>query len=179
MKRLLITALTATMLAAGCASEDTTPDLTTSSTTSTTSESSTTTSSSIAEPTSSLANTTSEEPTTPQTIAYEQPAPAPTEAPATAPAPVEAPQAEAPYVVECLDGVPGPALWSDGTRAHSQWCWEQRGGAAYAEAEANAGLPAPAEQTPPQHSPWVQGQIDWTNCLNAGNTEEYCREILN
>jgi hypothetical protein len=35
---------------------------------------------------------------------------------------------------------------------------------------------APVEQTP---SPWVQGQIDWVDCLDAGNTEEYCRETLN
>ncbi|APT82665.1 hypothetical protein [Corynebacterium ammoniagenes] len=34
----------------------------------------------------------------------------------------------------------------------------------------------PVEQTP---SPWVQGQIDWHNCLDAGNTEEYCRATLN
>lgn len=35
---------------------------------------------------------------------------------------------------------------------------------------------APVEQTP---SPWVQGQIDWVDCLDAGNSEEYCRETLN
>lgn len=35
----------------------------------------------------------------------------------------------------------------------------------------------PAPATDP--SPWVQGQIDWQNCLDAGNAEEYCRETLN
>lgn len=28
-------------------------------------------------------------------------------------------------------------------------------------------------------SPWVQGQIDWTECLEQGNSEDQCREILN
>lgn len=57
------------------------------------------------------------------------------QAPAAAPV-TEAPAAAAPpYVVECLEGTPGPALWSDGTTAYSQDCWEQRGGAEVAEAE--------------------------------------------
>ena len=93
------------------------------------------------------------------------------EQPATAPA-----AAEAPYVVECLEGTPGPALWSDGSMAYSQYCFDTMGGAEVLEAEANAGLPADQPQQP---SPWVQGQIDWANCLEAGNTEEHCRETLN
>lgn len=28
-------------------------------------------------------------------------------------------------------------------------------------------------------SPWVQGQIDWQNCIEAGNTQEYCRATVN
>lgn len=101
-------------------------------------------------------------PAAPQPAA-EQPAPAPA-------------AAEAPYVVECLEGTPGPALWSDGSMAYSQYCFDTMGGAEVLEAEANAGLPADQPQQP---SPWVQGQIDWVNCLEAGNTEEHCRETLN
>lgn len=48
--------------------------------------------------------------------------------------------AEEPYVVECLQGTPGPAVWSDGTVAHSDWCFEQNGGAEYLEAEGKSGL---------------------------------------
>lgn len=36
-----------------------------------------------------------------------------------------APVAEAPYVVECLVGSPGPARWSDGTAAFSQECYDR------------------------------------------------------
>lgn len=31
----------------------------------------------------------------------------------------------------------------------------------------------------PGNSPWVQGQIDWQNCLDSGKTTEQCREELN
>lgn len=41
------------------------------------------------------------------------------------------------------------------------------------------GITAPPPEQQQQPSPWVQGQIDWTNCLEAGNTEEQCREMLN
>lgn len=34
----------------------------------------------------------------------------------------------------------------------------------------------PAQNTP---SPWVQGQIDWSNCLESGKSEEQCRAELN
>lgn len=57
-------------------------------------------------------------------------------------------------------------------------CWEN-GYAQFTDGSvrpyADCELP-PIEQEP---SPWVQGQIDWANCLDAGNTEEYCRETLN
>lgn len=89
--------------------------------------------------------------------------------------PALAPVAE-PTVVECLEGTPGPALWSDGTKRYSQWCFDSRGGAQVLENESNAGLVPPAPQQP---DPWVQGQIDWANCLEAGNTEEDCRQQLN
>lgn len=31
----------------------------------------------------------------------------------------------------------------------------------------------------PGNSPWVQGQIDWAECLDSGKTDEQCREELN
>lgn len=34
----------------------------------------------------------------------------------------EVPTTPEPYVVECLPGIPGPALWSDGTRDHADEC---------------------------------------------------------
>lgn len=90
-------------------------------------------------------------------------------------APAPAPAAE-PTVVECLEGTPGPAIWSDGTTRFSQWCFDSRGGAQVLENESNAGLVQPSQQQP---DPWVQGQIDWANCLEAGNSEQTCREQLN
>nr|GLK33895.1 hypothetical protein GCM10017611_07380 [Rhodococcus wratislaviensis] len=47
---------------------------------------------------------------------------------------------EEPFVLECLDGTPGPARWSDGTLAFSQWCFDQLDGNGYlkSEGEANA-----------------------------------------
>lgn len=35
---------------------------------------------------------------------------------------------------------------------------------------------APAAAVPPD--PWVQDQIDWANCLQAGHTAAECRQIL-
>lgn len=157
--------------------------------------------------TSSTATSTSSTPSTSSTTSSAAPSStsatmepstvdqAPTAAPVT-----EAPAAEQytapaapPYVVECLEGTPGPALWSDGTTAYSQDCWEQRGGAEAAEAESNAGLPDPAT------IPYADGgtcpayqcgyghdengnpnpsnseiQSWWSDCT-ATNTTEYCR----
>lgn len=47
---------------------------------------------------------------------------------------------EEPYVVECLFGTPGPALWSDGTTAYSEYCFNALGGPEYLEAESQSGL---------------------------------------
>lgn len=95
----------------------------------------------------------------------------------------DAPMAEQvpaePTVLECLEGTPGPARWSDGTVAYSQWCFDTLGGEEYLEAEHSAGLIAPEQQQPRQPSPWVQGQIDWANCLESGKSEEQCRLELN
>lgn len=52
---------------------------------------------------------------------------------------VDAESAEAqPYVVQCLFGTPGPAEWSDGTYAFSQWCFDQNGGDQYLQNEREA-----------------------------------------
>lgn len=73
-------------------------------------------------PTSTIATATSSastnSPTT--TITTETPT---TLASAAETAPVE--PTTTPYVVECLFGTPGPALWSDGTTAHSKDCYQQ------------------------------------------------------
>ncbi|EFK54216.1 hypothetical protein HMPREF0291_11873 [Corynebacterium genitalium ATCC 33030] len=45
-----------------------------------------------------------------------------------------------PYVVECLVGTPGPALWSDGTIEHSEYCFYANDGPAYLEQESQSGL---------------------------------------
>ena len=56
-------------------------------------------------------------------------------------APVAVDQVPAePTVVECLEGTPGPARWSDGTVSYSQWCFDTRGGEQYLENERQAGL---------------------------------------
>lgn len=48
--------------------------------------------------------------------------------------------APAPYVTECLDGTPGPALWSDGTVRYSEDCFYKLGGPAYLEQEGQSGI---------------------------------------
>lgn len=76
-----------------------------------------------------------------------------------------------------LDANPSPHPDSPENAVFSS-CWEN-GYAQFTDGSvrpyADCELP-PVEQEP---SPWVQGQIDWANCLDAGNTEEYCRETLN
>ena len=57
--------------------------------------------------------------------------------PVTTDAPVE-PVNEEPYIVECLEGTPGPARFSDGTLAFSQWCFVQLGGDEYLRQEREA-----------------------------------------
>ncbi|MGP5931711.1 hypothetical protein [Corynebacterium glyciniphilum] len=102
-----------------CGNDDQDSPPTTSSTTSTTTS---TTSSS----TSSTTSRTTTETPEPEPVAEDPPVGEP-----------ETASAE-PYVVECLEGTPGPAMWSDGTMGHSEDCWINNGGPAYAEAEGNA-----------------------------------------
>jgi hypothetical protein len=72
----------------------------------------------------------------PSTTDVVRPAPVVTEASevVATPEPVEA----EPSVVECYEGTPGPALWSDGTTSYSQWCFDQLGGERYLESERQA-----------------------------------------
>lgn len=44
-----------------------------------------------------------------------------------------------PRVVECLEGTPGPARWSDGADRYSQWCFDTHGGKEYFEGESRSG----------------------------------------
>lgn len=52
----------------------------------------------------------------------------------------EEPGSTEPHVVECLEGTPGPAMWSDGEIRHSEDCFHALGGPAYLEEEAKSGL---------------------------------------
>lgn len=49
-------------------------------------------------------------------------------------------ESAAPHVVECLEGTPGPALWSDGETRYSEECFQKLGGPAYMEQESQSGL---------------------------------------
>lgn len=110
----LMVPLAATITLTACGSDDsaapsTAPSSTTSTTTPTT-------------PTSTTPQTIEDTPT-PVT---EEPAGVTPSAPAT------------PYVTECLQGTPGPAMWSDGTMAYSEDCFQQLGGPAYVNEEGDA-----------------------------------------
>lgn len=136
-------------------------------------------------PPSSAEHTSTTEATEAETTKPEAKQPDPTMASPQADNPIaEAPAVEQapaePVVVECLEGTPGSARWSDGTVSYSQWCFDTMGGEQSLEDEANAGVPpTPEQQQPRKPSPWVQGQIDWANCLDSGKTKEQCREELN
>ncbi|WP_157127629.1 hypothetical protein [Rhodococcus sp. WB1] len=91
----------------------------------------TTTTASVSTPPSTTAPTTASAASSTESA----PAPAPVSPSATA-AVVDT--VDEPYVVECLDGTPGPARWSDGTLAFSQWCFDQLGGDEYLRQEREA-----------------------------------------
>ncbi|MDY5839529.1 MAG: hypothetical protein SPJ78_02220 [Corynebacterium camporealensis] len=116
MKRILLTLPALALALSACgAEEETTPSTFTSAT-----SSSAQTSSESSEPTSSSTQATQ------PTFEEAEPAAEPAE----------------PYVVECLEGTPGPALWSDGSKEFSQYCFDQLGGEEVLEHESNAGCPA-------------------------------------
>ncbi|GGF98971.1 hypothetical protein GCM10007304_11110 [Rhodococcoides trifolii] len=100
-----------------------------------------------------------------------------------------------PYIVDCQPGMgPIETFWSDGTQTGwSDYCQAVHDESLRGEVEANtavcetdlcvypngASYPNPNYRVVPTPSPWVQGQLDWQNCLDAGNTQEYCRMTLN
>lgn len=88
----------------------------------------------------------------------------------------------------------GPVVtyWSDGTvTGYSQHCQQIHDEALAEEVAANtpvcngtvceypSGATVPDPAAPSTPSPWVQGQLDWQACIEAGNSEEYCRVTLN
>ncbi len=124
-------------------------------------------------------------------------APAPTE-PAEQPISTSAPE---PYPVECLEGTPGPAVWSDGSTRYSQWCFDTRGGQQHLDAESESSAPSNGRGYEcgangcfwPDGSPVIgadrcgracgepptSGDIqgDWVQCI-AVKTVEQCRAEL-
>lgn len=79
----------------------------------------------------------------------------------------------------------GTTWFTDGTTGWTQYCSINfyDGPATYSEPTQQTTGPT-SEYTEPttqndQPSPWVQGQIDWNNCLNAGHSQEECRQMLN
>ncbi|WP_139279889.1 hypothetical protein [Rhodococcoides yunnanense] len=108
-----------------------------------------------------------------------------------------APVYEEPYIVECQHGGglgPIATSWSDGSETGwSAYCQSVHDQALQSEVEAStptcetdvcvhpngATVPNPNYRVVQTPSPWVQGQIDWQNCLGAGNTREFCRATLN
>ena len=65
----------------------------------------------------------------------------------------------------------GTTWFTDGTSGWTQYCANNF----YDGPPANT-FPEPQNNEP---SPWVQGQIDWADCLNSGHSEEECRAMLN
>jgi hypothetical protein len=113
----LTAGILALSLSACTGDDDASPTSSTSQTASATSATTTTTSTTVA-------------PTTEPTV----------ETPVAEPG-AEAGPAAAPYVTECLQGTPGPAMWSDGTVAYSEDCFQQNGGAEYLEQESQGTTP--------------------------------------
>lgn len=88
-------------------------------------------------PTQTAVTTTSAPPPTLSGTVEASPSEIPDEVPIVDELPTEQASDE-PYVVECLEGTPGPALFSDGTKAFSQWCFDQLGGDEYLRQEREA-----------------------------------------
>lgn len=131
-------------------------------------------------------------PTAAPTVAPEVPIQPTAEIPAL-PMAEEAPPAPEPYIVDCQLGL-GEIVtyWSDGSvTGYSDYCQSVHDQALASEVAANtpvcdgttcrypsgATMPDPAASATP--SPWVQDQLDWAACIDAGNPEEYCRVALN
>lgn len=65
----------------------------------------------------------------------------------------------------------GTTWFTDGTTGWTQYCANN-----FYDGPPTNTAPEPQNNEP---SPWVQGQIDWSNCLNSGYSEEECRAMLN
>lgn len=65
----------------------------------------------------------------------------------------------------------GTTWFTDGTSGWTQYCANN-----FYDGLSMNTAPEPQNNEP---SPWVQGQIDWADCLNSGHSEEECREMLN
>ncbi|TSD48601.1 hypothetical protein FFI94_022320 [Rhodococcus sp. KBS0724] len=111
-----------------------------------------------------------------------------TSAPPVAPSVEPEPEPVTPKViVKCDYPIYENTLYSDGTRGQTDYCASQLQASADAESAANTatcdgtictypnGATRPDENAPKTPSPWVQSQIDWWACKDAGNTDEYCR----
>ncbi|WP_304325234.1 hypothetical protein [Corynebacterium frankenforstense] len=177
----LLSLCSLTLMLTGCGDETATPETTTSS--SSASSSGTTSTSESPSPTTSEPEPTTE--TSSESVATAEPTP-----------------------VGCEPGF-GPVIthWSDGTvGGWSQMCQDQLDQSIESERLANLqgtaqlsgepqcdetqctypngyvariGDPDAPNYLKPGNSPWVQGQIDWQNCLESGKTQEQCRAELN
>lgn len=65
----------------------------------------------------------------------------------------------------------GTTWFTDGTTGWTQYCANN-----FYDGPSTNTAPEPQNNEP---SPWVQGQIDWADCLNSGHSEEECRAMLN
>lgn len=70
----------------------------------------------------------------------------------------------------------GTTWFTDGTSGWTQYCSNNFHDGPPPVYEPQEPYTPPAQNTP---SPWVQGQIDWSNCLESGKSEEQCRAELN
>ena len=152
----------------------------------------TTTQTASSTPATTVAATTTTAPPAPEP-AGESTAPSAAES-YSAPQPVPTVPIVEPHIVDCQPGLGEvTTYWSDGSvTGYSPYCQSVHDDALAQEVAANtpvcdgvtcrypsgATMPDPAA-TPATPSPWVQGQLDWHECIEAGNTEDYCRSTLN
>lgn len=104
------------------------------------------------------------------------------EAPASQPSPVQpAPSQVGPSQPSSVFNQPGNGYQCPGTDAYvnnpADCTSHNLGGDPIYDEVYPGGYPK--QPSPKQPSPWVQGQIDWANCLEQGNTEQECRDQLN
>ncbi|MGU3586226.1 hypothetical protein ACLBYD_24045 [Rhodococcus sp. C26F] len=186
MKRLRLlptAALFVTLVLSGCggnSNEQSDAPTTTPTTTASTTTAATSSTTTPPPPTTTVAETTTVEPIATYTeLTVESPAAVPV---------------EEPYILHCNPGGFGPieTYWSDGTvTGWSEYCQGVHDQTIADEVAANtpvcdgtvcrypSGATMPDPAAPKTPSPWVQDQIDWFDCIDAGNSEDYCRQALN